>query len=155
MLRVTIPGQGLWGLEVLVLDFNGTLALDGYLPEGVREDLYELSKRLEIHILTADTFGTVAAECQGLPVRLKILKSDNHQEEKGAYVASFSLPVVAVGNGVNDIKMLEKAFLSILVMGREGCSGRALQAADVVVGDIRDALGLLLNPLRLAATLRS
>lgn len=59
MIQVIIPGRETMNLEVLVLDYNGTLALDGQMFESVRESLIRLSYHLEIHILTADTFGTV------------------------------------------------------------------------------------------------
>jgi soluble P-type ATPase len=50
--------------------------------------------------------------------------------------------------------MIQSAAIGIAVMGREGLSQEALQAADLVVPSILDALDLLLNPRRLVATLR-
>jgi soluble P-type ATPase len=51
--------------------------------------------------------------------------------------------------------MLRSAALGIAVIQREGAAAAALLEADVVVTDVRDALDLLLNPLRLVAGLRS
>jgi phosphoserine phosphatase len=62
--------------------------------------------------------------------------------------------VVAIGNGVNDSLMLKKAALGIVVIGGEGAAQKTIKEADIVVKDIHDALGLLLNRLRLIATLR-
>jgi soluble P-type ATPase len=62
--------------------------------------------------------------------------------------------VVAIGNGANDAQMLSAAALGIAILGREGLASEALQAADLVVGGIEDALDLLLHPPRLIATLR-
>lgn len=156
MITVHIPGKGSLHLQILVLDFNGTVALDGVIFETVKNYIIELSSLLDIHILTADTFGTVARQCQGLPVQINVLKSSDHTSEKGNYLSQFNLKeVVAVGNGSNDRLMLERANLSIAVIGFEGASVRALQAADIVVHRIEDALGLLLKPNRLKATLRS
>lgn len=62
--------------------------------------------------------------------------------------------MVAVGNGANDARMLERAALGIAVLGPEGLALSCLQAADVVVPDILAALDLLLFPRRLVATLR-
>ena len=62
--------------------------------------------------------------------------------------------VVATGNGTNDVGMLRLAAIGIAVMTSEGIAARALQAADVLVASPVDALGLLLNPKRLVATLR-
>jgi soluble P-type ATPase len=50
--------------------------------------------------------------------------------------------------------MLGAAALGIGVVQTEGASVEALNAAKVVALCIHDALQLLLNPLRLAATLR-
>ncbi|KLU66192.1 hypothetical protein DEAC_c15910 [Desulfosporosinus acididurans] len=155
MIKLMIPGKGVVALEVLVLDFNGTLALDGNMLESVREHLRRLALLMDIHILTSDTFGTVKRQCQGLPVQVNVLSSSNHTKEKADYVLNFNPDhVVAVGNGANDQLMLEKAFLGIGVIGFEGACTSALLSSDVIVKDIEDAFGLLLKPQRLKATLR-
>ncbi len=155
MISVNIPGRGLFNLEVLVLDFNGTLALDGELLAPVADNIRALAKQLEIHILTSDTYGTVARKCKGLPVQVKVLESAEHSKEKAAYLSRLGArEIVAVGNGANDRSMLEHAYLGITVIGTEGCSARTLLASDIVVTKIEDAFGLLLNPQRLVATLR-
>ena len=59
MLEVTIPGHKTLNLSHLVLDYNGTIACDGRILEGVKERLETLAQSLEVHILTADTFGGV------------------------------------------------------------------------------------------------
>ncbi|WP_346347138.1 hypothetical protein [Burkholderia cenocepacia] len=50
--------------------------------------------------------------------------------------------------------MLEQAALGIAVLGTEGLAADALEAADVVVRHAVDALGLMLFPTRLIASLR-
>ena len=45
--------------------------------------------------------------------------------------------------------------LGLAVILEEGIAGETIQAAHVVTRSINDALDLLLNPLRLTATLRS
>ena len=60
-----------------------------------------------------------------------------------------------MGNGRNDRLMLDEAALGVVVVQREGAAVETLLAADVVCQSIVDALDLLLNPLRLKATLRS
>lgn len=155
MIQLVIPGRGAMNLKVLVLDYNGTLALDGQMFESVKENLRCLSSLLKIHILTADTFGTVERQCKGLPVQVKLLVSTNHTQEKADYLLQFdSREIVAIGNGANDQLMLEHANLGIAVIGFEGASIQTLQSADLVVNKIEDGLGLLLEPQRLKATLR-
>ena len=58
MLTIDIPGFRTLTLEHLVLDFNGVLALDGKLLDGLHERLKELSQDLTVHVVTADTFGS-------------------------------------------------------------------------------------------------
>jgi soluble P-type ATPase len=50
--------------------------------------------------------------------------------------------------------MLEESILGIAVIQKEGASAKTVAAADIVVTSITDALELVLNPLRIAATLR-
>jgi soluble P-type ATPase len=64
MLEVNIPGYRTLVLSFLVLDYNGTIACDGHLIPGVRGRLEALSEIVAIHILTADTFGSVQKEMQ-------------------------------------------------------------------------------------------
>ncbi|MDQ7095874.1 ATPase P [Desulfosporosinus sp. PR] len=155
MLVIKIPGRDTIALEVLILDFNGTVALDGKLFESVKANLVQLAPFLEIHIITADTFGTVESQCQDLAVHVKVLESANHTQEKADYLAKFNARhVAAIGNGSNDQLMLERASLGIAVIGFEGASMQTLLSADVVVNNIEGALGLLIKPQRLRATLR-
>jgi len=155
MIQVNIPGKGTMTLQVLVLDYNGTVALDGEMFQSVKDNLLSLSPFLEIHILTADTYGTVSRQCEGLPVQVKVLESIDHTTEKGDYLRQFNTrEIIAIGNGANDQLMLERAELGIAVIGAEGASIPTLLSADLVVNKIEDALGLLIEPRRLKATLR-
>ena len=62
---------------------------------------------------------------------------------------------MCIGNGRNDRLMLMRAELGIAVILDEGVAVASLQAADIVCQGVVPALELLLNPLRLTATLRS
>jgi soluble P-type ATPase len=157
MIEVAIPGHGVLNLEYLLLDFNGTLAVDGELVSGVKKRLKALSKELDIHVVTADTFGGAKAQLKGLPVELAILPTDIAQDiAKAEYVNRLGAEsTVCVGNGRNDHAMLKQAVLGIAVLLQEGVYVDTLMAADIVVSDVTDALDLLLRPLRLVATLRS
>jgi soluble P-type ATPase len=62
---------------------------------------------------------------------------------------------VAIGNGLDDVQMIEEAGLGICVIGKEGASGEAVKKADLVVLSILDAFDFLLKPLRQKATLGS
>lgn len=155
---IDIPGQGQLALRHLVLDYNGTLALDGVLLPGVAERLAILSAApcaLGIHVVTADTFGQVREQLAAVPCACHILGPGRQDQAKLDVVRALGArEVAAVGNGRNDRLMLEAAALGIAVLGREGASREAMAAARIVCPAILDALDLLCHPLRLVATLR-
>ena len=156
MIEVSIPDYGQVRLANLVLDYNGTLACDGALIEGVAERLSDLSRDLEIHVVTADTFGKAASGLSGLPCKLAVLGVERQETAKLAFIKELgSQSTVTVGNGRNDRLMLKEAALGVAVVQEEGTAVEAVLAADIVCPDILSALDLLSNPLRLVATLRS
>ena len=156
MLDIDIPGFATLRLKHLVLDYNGTLAVDGHLVPGVKERLESVSRSLRLHVLTADTFGMARASLLEVPCELTILAQERQDLAKCAYVEQLGAPaVVCIGNGRNDRLMLRSAAIGIAVMHKEGAAAAAVSAADLVVPGIIDALDLLDNPLRLVATLRS
>jgi soluble P-type ATPase len=59
-----------------------------------------------------------------------------------------------IGNGTNDVLVLEAAAIGFAVLGPEGASAAALRSADIVCASAADALDLLLEPRALSATLR-
>ncbi len=156
MIEISIPGWGDLKLNHLVLDYNGTLAVDGELIRGVGETLTKLSSNLTIHVVTADTFGKAVDSLDGIPCALTVLPPGAQDAAKRDFVQSLGVDsVMAVGNGRNDRLMLKEAALGVAVILREGASAETLQAADIVCKDITDALELVLHPMRLMATLRS
>ena len=42
-MRIEIPGYKTMDLKYLILDYNGTIAKDGIIPESVKERLKKLS----------------------------------------------------------------------------------------------------------------
>jgi len=159
MLEITIPGAKTLRLKHLVLDVNGTLALDGNLLPGVAEQLAALQDHLQIHLLTADTHGRQKEIDRQLDLTATILPSPTPSTSQQLLKANYVLKVgrksvVAIGNGNNDAGMLRAAGLGIAVLGPEGLATQALTAADLVCANVNDALDLLLHPNRLRATLR-
>lgn len=155
MFEVVVPGMETLRLDHLVADFNGTLAVDGALLPGVAEALRDLSARLELHVVTANTFGRARQALAGMPCKLSVLASGAQEVAKLRYVEALGADqCVCFGNGRNDRLMLGAARLGIAVMQGEGAAVETLLAAKVAVPDIAVAFGLLLNPVRLIATLR-
>ncbi|MFQ4136955.1 HAD family hydrolase [Nodosilinea sp. PGN35] len=156
MIEITVPGFRHLRLAHLVLDYNGTLAVDGHLLPQVGEKLTELSHDLHIHVLTADTFGLAKIGLAGLPLNLTIAPPEDQAETKRAFVSDLGAEqVVAIGNGRNDAPMLKAAALGIALVQPEGGAVETLVAADIVSTSILDALDLLSHPKRIIATLRA
>ncbi|MBR2928315.1 MAG: ATPase P [Oscillospiraceae bacterium] len=155
MLHIQIPGREEMTLSHLILDYNGTIAEDGEIIEGIRPRLAELAKELSIYVITADTHGTAAKKCEGLPLQVLTFPTTEVGRIKADEARKMAGGVIAIGNGFNDIQMSDAADLSICVIGREGCCGALLAHTDVVVTSIEDALDLLLKSGRLRATLRT
>jgi soluble P-type ATPase len=154
MIEINIPGFCHLQLAHLVLDYNGTLAIDGHLIPQVGKKLTKLSHDLHIHVLTADTFGLAKTGLAGLPLDLTIAPPEDQAETKQAFVSSLGAEqVVAIGNGRNDGPMLKAAALGIALVQLEGGAVETLVSADIVSTSILDALDLLSHPQRLVATL--
>jgi soluble P-type ATPase len=152
-ITVTLPDRVPLVLTHLIADVNGTLTDRGRLIDGVADRISRLRELLEVHLLTADTYGTlpdIAAELGG--VTAQRVRSG---AEKAAVARRLTAETcAAVGNGRNDEPVLRAVALGIAVIGPEGASPHALAAADVVCTSVTSALDLLLDPRALAATLR-
>lgn len=156
MIEIDVPGFRRLELRHLVLDYNGTLALDGRLLSGVGKKLSDLARDIEIHVITADTFKLARTQLADLPVTLTITPAEAQAEAKFQFVSGLGADtVVAIGNGRNDREMLRAAALSIALLQGEGAAAATLTGAHVVSTNILDALELLCRPERIVATLRS
>ena len=156
MLSIDIPGYTALRLEHLVLDYNGTLALDGELMDGVMGRLDQLGRSMRVHVLTADTFGHARSRLEGLDCLFHLIGKGDQALAKAEYVKGLGAQnCVSVGNGRNDALMLEASALGIGLIQEEGGAVSALNSADIICTNINHALDLLLFPLRLTATLRS
>jgi P-type E1-E2 ATPase len=155
MIELNIPGWGQLRLEHLVMDVNGTLAVDGQLLEGVSRLLKILRDRLTLHLLTADTHGRQAIIDGQLGLKAVRIPPGDEAAQKAGYVRQLGAQsVVAVGHGANDAGMLKEAALGICVLSKEASAVETLLAADLLAPDIFTALELLDKPLRIVATLR-
>lgn len=154
-MNITIPGYKELNIQNLILDYNGTIALDGTIPQEVKDAIKRLANEFSIYVLTADTHGTAKAMCEGLPLTIMTFPSDAAMDSKLEIVNSLGADTcAAVGNGRNDCRMCEASALSIAVTGEEGACCALLRAADICTTSIVDALALFEKPKRLIATLR-
>jgi P-type E1-E2 ATPase len=155
MIEITIPGRGNYTIKNLVLDLNGTIAVDGNIIGGVKEKLAMLSQKLDIFLVTADTNKSAERLARDLPVTLYTIKETEENDQKLRVVLKQDKNnTVSIGNGCNDVSMLKESAIGICIVGGEGLSAEAMMASDLVISTINDALDLLLKPHRLRATLR-
>lgn len=147
-------------IERIVTDYTGTLSLGGKLVAGAAERLRRLMERVEVHVVTSDSFGTARAELAAIPLEPHILEAGKrHDLQKKNYAKKLGPGrIAALGNGNNDALLLravrDAGGLAIAVDNGEGCSVQAMQNANVFVVGIVNALDLLLDSKRLVATLR-
>lgn len=155
MLKIEVPGWKTLEIENLVLDLNGTIAVDGKVSDKVAKKIYLLKSELNIVVLTADTLGRLEEIKKRLRVEVVKIEQGKEKIQKREYVQKLGgSTTVAIGNGANDELMLAEAAVGIAVLEEEGLACEVITAADVLVRDAAAALDLLMNPIRLVATLR-
>jgi len=157
-ISIEIPGFGSRHITTVVTDYTGTYSFAGVVAADVKHKLKLLAAVTDLHIVTADSFGTAERELSGI-VKPYLLRTGRHDTEKADYVSRFDLAsVAAVGNGNNDRLMLkavkEGGGLAIAVDNGEGCALDALLNANLFIVGGGSALDVLLDPVRLKATLR-
>lgn len=154
-LMLDIPGHKPLKIHHLVLDYNGTIACDGQLLAELVPQLNTLARELTIHVLTADTHGSVAGQVTQFPCTVSIIAPENQIAAKQEYLMQLgSEHCIAIGNGRNDEYLLRDAAIGIAIMHHEGVASATIMAADVVCPSCAAALQLLIRPKRLIATLR-
>ena len=152
---IEIPNFKTLHITDIVCDYNGTIASDGKVLPEIKQLFEQLSEKYTLHVITADTFGSVHSQLKAYKTKIKVLSSENHTQEKAAYVDALGAEnCVALGNGNNDKEMLARAAIGISILGDEGCAKDALIHSDLSCKSISEALELLLHTKRLIATLR-
>jgi len=154
MIPIDRPGQGNLEIDFILIDFEGTLASDRRVHPKAKDKINLLSKHAKIYILTKE------GKEQVMEVLRKVKAEIIHFAEGDVSVRKLDLlrqlganRTVAIGNGRDDVLMIEEAALGICVISREGTAAETIQKADAVVSNILDALDFLLKPLRQKATL--
>lgn len=141
-------------IDDVVMDYNGTLASGGDILPGVKELINELSPLYDLTVLTADTFGTVAANLAGLDLKLEVVESGKDKKHFVRTLKEQKRIVLVMGNGQNDLEMFKEADFSIAVIGPDGTYAKLLEHTTMVVSNVLHALQLLKNTKRITATLR-
>jgi len=155
MIEMNIPGQGIFQIEYLVCDVNGTLAIDGVLLPGISSVMNRIQDRLKVYLITANTHAKQSKIDIELGIEAKIIQQGNESQQKKNFITQLGPEkVIAIGQGANDSGMLKEAAIGICVFSEEGTSIDAIISSDIVVKDGLTALKLIQNPMRMVATLR-
>jgi soluble P-type ATPase len=151
-IRREIPGAAPLELDHLLLDVNGTIANRAHLIDGVEERIASVRELLEVHLLSSDTLHTLDDTATRLGVAARLVTNGSQKRDYARQLGPDRC--VAIGNGVNDVPMLEAVRLGIVIIGPEGAGGPTVRAADVVCGSILDAFDLVLEDDTTKSTLR-
>jgi len=159
-IKIDIPGFGKLQINAILTGYTGTLAFSGKLVAGIKDRLLRLAQLVDIHVVTADSFGTAEEELKGLPLVCKRLEGEGEDAQKQRYAEELNPRCLAsFGNGNNDrlhLKVVKEAGgLAIAVENGEGCALDAMLNANLFVVGAVNAFDLLLELTRLRATLRS
>jgi len=153
---IKIPGRETVEIKNVIFDYNGTIAIDGQLIEGVAESINDLSSDFNFHVITADTFGLADKELKNVNCTLIIVPEDNQDLIKLEHLLKLGKETtLCAGNGRNDKLILKESVIGIAVIQDEGASTETLMASDIICKSIMDVFEFLKKPDRLKATLRN
>jgi soluble P-type ATPase len=153
---ISIQRSGMENLDIhyVLIDFEGTLAMDSRVHPKAKEKVNLLSKRANIYILTKSNREKVEKSLRKMKVDIVYVTEGDASQQKLNVLQRLGPHLTAViGNGLDDLQMMDQAGLGMCVIGKEGSSAEAVAKADLVVTNVLDALDFLLKPLRQSAIL--
>ena len=154
MILIQRPGQSPLEIELVLLNFEGTLATDRRVHPKAKDKLNLLSKRCKIYILAKGEQEAIREILKKVKAEVIYLTEGEVSQGKLDLLRQVGAArTVAIGNGVDDVAMIEEAGLGICIIGVQGTSAEAIKKADVVFTDILHALAFLLKPMRHKAAL--
>jgi soluble P-type ATPase len=154
MIPIERPGLNPLEIEFVLIDFEGTLAIDRRVHPKAKDKINLLSKRTKIYILTKEKKELIEERLRKVKAEIIYLAEGDSSQRKLDLLRQLGpTGCVAIGNGLDDAAMIQEAGIGICVIGKEGSSGEAVKNAALVFTDILDALDFLLKPLRQNTTL--
>jgi len=154
MISIQRPGMENLDIHFVLIDFEGTLAMDGRVHPKAKDKVNLLSKRATLYILTKSNREKVEETLRKMKVEiLYVTEGDSSQQKLKVLQRLGPHQTAVIGNGLDDVRIMEQAGLGMCVIGKEGSSAEALAKADLVVTHVLDALDFLLKPMRQRATL--
>jgi soluble P-type ATPase len=153
-MKILGAGQEQINIENIILDLNGTLAVEGQIADTTKAliiQLKALSYRLVL--ISGDIRGNAADVAKELGLDLFLGTSS---PEKALQMQQFdSEKTAAIGNARIDIGTFQNAKISIGTLQGEGIHVGILKYIDILVPSIDAALKLFINTKSLEATLRT
>ncbi len=154
MIPIERPGLSPLEIEFILVNFEGTLAIDRRVHPKAKDKMNLLSKRTKIYILTKEKKELIEERLRKVKAEIVYLAEGGSSQRKSDLLHQLGpARCIAIGNGIDDAAMIQEAGVGINIIGKEGASGEAMKNADLVFSDILDALDFLLKPLRQKATL--
>ena len=89
MININVPERCTYPIENIVFDYNGTIAVNGSISSSTREKISLLCDMANIYVLTADTYGSAAKECEGLNLKLKTFPKGDAADFKAKIVNKY------------------------------------------------------------------
>ena len=146
-------GVGEINLDTVILDLNGTLAVDGKLVEGVIPRINKLKELgFKLYLFTGDQRGTASTQAKELGIEL-MYATNTAEKAECAKKCNFET-TVAIGNARIDIGTFENAKIKIATLQKEGIHAGILNHVDIIIPTINDALDMLIDPNTFNATMR-
>ncbi len=154
MILIERPGLTPLEIEFVLVDFDGTLAIDRRVHPKAKDKINLLSKRTDLYVLTTQKKELIEERLRKVKAEFVYFTEGDSSRRKLDLLRQLGpTRCVAIGNGMDDAAMIEEAGIGICVIGKEGSSGEAVKNADLVFTDILDAFDFLLKPLLQKATL--
>jgi soluble P-type ATPase len=154
MILIERPGLNPLEIEFILLDFEGTLAIDRRVHPKAKDKINLLSKRTNLYVFTTQKKELIEERLRKVKAEIIYLAEGNSSRRKLDLLRQLGPTRCAtIGNGMDDTTLMQEAGIGICVIGKEGSSGETMKNADLVFADILDALDFLLKPLRQKATL--
>ncbi len=151
-----IPGREKIEIKNVVFDYNGTIAIDGQLIEGVAELIDELAGDIHFHVITADTYGSAEKALANINCKVVKISEEKQDASKLDYLLKLGRETtLSVGNGKNDQLLLKESVIGIALIQDEGVCVESLLAADIVCKSVMDVFAYFKSPNRIKATLRN
>lgn len=148
-----VPVVGEIEINTIVLDLNGTLAVNGEIVPGSKEKIAELNKLgFKIILFTGDQRGNAKEICDDLGI--EFYKAGNSEEKEKIFLTLDLEKTAAIGNARIDVGKFKHAKVSIATLQAEGIHTGILSDVDVIVPSVIDALNFFIDPNIFCATMR-